>query len=184
MMRRLATILLLVCAALVATPARAERDARVDALLDRLKAARDAGEAEALEGQIWRRWIEAGSSAAVSLVVIGAGAMQSGDLPAALGLFDAVTVQNPDYAEGWNKRATALFLMGALEKSAEDVARVLALEPRHFGALSGLGLIRARQERWDDAIAAFDAALAVHPFLENARKNLEALKRQRGDRGI
>lgn len=183
-MRRLAATFLFVFAALAATPAMAEPDPRLDPLFARLKAAPNAGAAQVVEESIWRGWIESGGPGAVSLVVIGIGVMQKGDLPAALGIFDAVTVQNPDYAEGWNKRATVLFLMGALEASAADVAKVLALEPRHFGALAGLGLIRARQERWDDAIAAFDAALAVHPFLENARKNVDALKRQRGDRGI
>jgi len=183
-MRRLAAVLLLVFAAFAATPAAAEPDPRLDPLFTRLKAARDAGEAQVIEQAIWRSWIVAGGPGAVSLVEIGMNAMQAGDFPAALGLFDAVTVQNPGYAEGWNKRATVLFLMGALDASAADVAKVLALEPRHFGALAGLGLIRAKQERWDDAIAAFEGALAVHPFLENARKNVEALKRQRGDRGI
>jgi Flp pilus assembly protein TadD len=61
---------------------------------------------------------------------------------------------------------------------------VLALEPRHFGALSGLGLIRTRQERWDEAIKAFDQALAVHPNLVGAKHNVEMLRKQRGDKPI
>jgi hypothetical protein len=77
-----------------------------------------------------------------------------------------------------------LFMIGALDASAEDCAKVLELEPRHFGALSGLGLIRTRQERWNDAIKAFDQALAVHPYLSGARHNVEMLRKAHGDKPI
>ena len=131
-MRRLAAILVLLVLWLPG-PAPAQGDPRLDKLFERLKAARDAEEAQPIEVDIWRGWIAAGGPAAESLVFLGIVSMQRGDLVGALGLFDAVTVQNPDYAEGWNKRATVLFLMGALDASAADCAKVLALEPRHFG---------------------------------------------------
>lgn len=182
-MRRLAAILVLLVLWLPG-PAPAQGDPRFDKLFERLKAARDAEEAQPIEIEIWHGWIAAGGPAAESLMLLGIGSMQRGDLVGALGLFDAVTVQNPDYAEGWNKRATVLFLMGALDASAADCAKVLALEPRHFGALSGLGLIRAKQARWDEAMKAFDQALAVHPNLAGAKQNLETLRRQRGDKPI
>ena len=182
-MRRLAALLVFL-AVLLPAPAPAQGDQRLDRLFDRLRAAPSAVAAEPIESEIWRSWIVAGGPAAESLVVVGITSMQRGDLPGAFGLFDAVTAQNPNYAEGWNKRATVLFLMGALDASASDCAKVLSLEPRHFGALSGLGLIRAQQRRWDDAMKAFEQALAIHPHLAGAKQNLEMLRKQRGDKPI
>jgi tetratricopeptide (TPR) repeat protein len=75
-------------------------------------------------------------------------------------------------------------MLGAYERSEADVAHVLQLEPRHFGALSGLGLINTALERYDAAIAAFERALAVDPNLPGARVNLDQLRRRQGSRGI
>jgi tetratricopeptide (TPR) repeat protein len=159
-------------------------DPKLDSLFERLLRAGNPAEATTIEQRIWQGWIEGGDSAAVSLMMLGINAMQQNNLPAALTIFDAIVTQHPDYAEGWNKRATVLFMMGALERSASDVAKVLALEPRHFGALSGLGLIRTQQERWGEALEAFEKALKVHPHLENVKKNIEFLKTKPGARGI
>ena len=164
-------------------PARAA-DPVLDPLFARLADARGAAEAQGIEGEIWRVWITGGGAAATSLMRIGIGAMGVGDLPAALGVFDAIVKQNPDFAEGWNKRATVLYLMGALDAAATDCETVLRLEPRHFGALSGLGLIRTRQDRVDEAIGAFEKALALHPHLDGAKANLDALRRKRRDGAI
>lgn len=178
---RLAALLLALL--LAATPGRAA-DPALDPLFEKLRTTRSAGEAQSLEAMIWQSWLQGGGPAANSLMQLGVGAMSTGNLPAALGVFDAIVKQSPDYAEGWNKRATVLFMMGALDASAEDVAKVLALEPRHFGALAGLGLIRAQQDRIDEAIAAFEKALEVHPNLETVKRNLEALRKKRRDGAI
>lgn len=159
-------------------------DPALDALFEKLQAARSPAEAQPLEAQIWQSWMLAGGPAATSLMQLGVGAMSQGNLPAALGIFDAIVKQNPDFAEGWNKRATVLFMLGALDASAEDVDKVLKLEPRHFGALSGLGLIRAQQDRVEEAITAFEKALRVHPQMEAVKKNIEALRKKRRDGAI
>jgi Tfp pilus assembly protein PilF len=141
MLRRLVW---LVIGALVLVPLAGnagQKDGRLDDLFAKLRIINGGPEAQILELAIWKIWAEAGDPATDTLMQLGMGAMQGGDLPGALSLFDAVTARAPDFAEGWNKRATVFFMMGAMERSAEDVARVLALEPRHFGALSGLGLI-------------------------------------------
>ncbi len=182
LLRPVLLALALVLAA-ASVPARAA-GASLDALFERLAAAPDAGEARRIEAGIWAGWIEQGGPAAGSLMQLGTAAMAAGNLPAALGLFDAVTRQNPGYAEGWNKRATVFFMLGALDRSAEDCDKVLSLEPRHFGALSGLGMIRERQDRVDEAIAAFEKALAIHPHLEGARQKLEELRRKKRDGAI
>ena len=187
-MRAPASLAILVALALgaaicAASPARAG-DAGLARLFDRLATASSPAEAAAIEAGIWEAWTLGGGAAATSLMQVGIAALAGGNLPAALGVFDAIVAQNPDFPEGWNKRATVLYLMGALDRSAEDCARVLRLEPRHFGALSGLGLIRMRQDRVDEAIDAFEKALAVHPHLEAARRHLDALRRKRRDGAI
>lgn len=182
-MRALASLGLALCLGLAVLPARAA-DPALEPLFGRLAAARGAAEAQAVEAEIWQAWMTAGGPGATSLMRIGIGALGGGDLPAALGVFDAIVKQNPDFAEGWNKRATVLYMMGALDAAAKDCARVLTLEPRHFGALSGLGLIRMRQDRVEDAIAAFEQALALHPHLDGAKTNLDALRRKRRDGAI
>src|SRR5882672_4607990 len=129
MWTRLAAIALAVGLGLAsATAAKARQDdPRLNDLFAKLQATSSDAEAEVAEKLIWQIWAEAGDSATDSLMQLGMAAMQSGDLPGALSLFDAVTARDRGFAEGWNKRATVFFLMGAMEKSAEDVARVLAL---------------------------------------------------------
>lgn len=177
---RLAALALAVTVGLSPEPAVAtQQDQRLPALFDKLKGAANPAEAQFLEQMIWRIWTEAGDAATDTLMQLGLGAMQTGDLGGALSLFDAVTARAPNFAEGWNKRATVFFMMGAMEKSAEDVARVLALEPRHFGALSGLGLINTHLKREDAAIAAFEQALKVNPHMPAVKTNLEELRKRR-----
>ncbi len=155
-----------------------QNDPRLDDLFTQLKAADSAEEAQTIEAFIWQIWTEADDAATNTLMELGLMALQSGNLPGALQLFDAVTTQNPDYAEGWNKRATVLFMMGAYEKSAQDVARVLELEPRHFGALSGLGMINLQRGNEAKALEAFERALSVNPHMPAVKANVEALRRR------
>jgi Tfp pilus assembly protein PilF len=183
-MRQIRSLLVLVLLMASSSSWSVAADARLDPLFERLKAARSVAEAQPIEAEIWRLWVEGGGAAATSLMYLGIGAMQRGDMPAALGIFDAIVKQDPEFAEGWNKRATVLYVMGALDASAEDVGKVLKLEPRHFGALSGFGLIRAKQQRYEEALTAFESALAVHPQLEGARQNVEALRKRRRDGAI
>lgn len=183
MLRRLAGAVLALF--LLAPPVPAgQKDARLDGLFDKLKAVSGPNEAQVVELMIWQIWTEAGDPATDSLMQLGLAAMQGGDLGGALSLFDAVTQRAPDFAEGWNKRATIFYMMGAYDKSAEDVARVLSLEPRHFGALSGLGLINVQREREDAAIAAFEQALKVNPHMPAVRQNLEDLRKKRSKGAI
>jgi Flp pilus assembly protein TadD len=182
MLRRLAAALAALL--ILASPGLAgQKDSRLDGLFEKLKAVSSSTEAQVVELMIWQIWTEAGDPATDSLMQLGLAAMQGGDLGGALSLFDAVTSRAPEFAEGWNKRATIFYMMGAYDKSAEDVARVLSLEPRHFGALSGLGLINVKRERDDAAIAAFEQALKVNPHMPSVRQNLDELrkKRSKGD---
>ena len=161
-----------------------QKDPRLDTLFERLKSSSNQREAEAIENAIWQIWFTAEDGATKSLMELGQSAMQRGDLPAALQLFDAVTAQRPDFAEGWNRRATVLYMLGAAERSVADIEKTLSLEPRHFGALSGLGMIRNAQNRPEDALKAFEAALKVHPHLRGVRESIDALRKKVRDNAI
>lgn len=182
--RRLVAVLAILAAVAVSPAASADQnDSRLPALFERLHGA-DAASAANLREQIWEIWFAANEAEVDQLMEMGELAMGSGQLPMAVAMFDAVIERRPDFAEGWNRRATAFYLLGALDRSEADVAHVLQLEPRHFGALSGLGLINTARERYDAAIAAYERALAVDPNLPGARINLDTLRRRQAARGI
>ena len=92
--------------------------------------------------------------------------------------FSELTRQVPQFAEGWNKRATVLYLLGRFHESSVDVERTLQLEPRHFGALSGKGLILMQYHNWSGAIEAFQEGLKIHPFMPASKKHLEFVIRK------
>jgi tetratricopeptide (TPR) repeat protein len=162
----------------------AQDDPRLNNLFEKLRATDNPGEAKIVELAIWQIWSESGDPATDSLMELGVTAMETRDLAGALGLFEAITERSPNFAEGWNKRATVLYMMGAPERAAEDVARVLSLEPRHFGALSGLGLIDMDLHRDNDAIAAFQQALKLNPNMPDAKAHLEELLKKRNKGAI
>jgi tetratricopeptide (TPR) repeat protein len=152
-----------------------QKDERLPALFDQLKGAPTSDAAAAIERRIWGIWIEAGDPEIDQLMTIGAAAMSAQEFPAALSAFDRIVEKRPDFAEGWNRRATLYYLMGEYQKSLDDIDRTLALEPRHFGALSGLGLVNLELNREADAAKAYQRFLEIDPQNENARKNLDAI---------
>jgi len=156
--------------------AAGQTDPRLDALFDKLKSTTDVVEARSIEQTIWRVWLASGDSKVDSIMARGLRAMTFRDHAAALGMFDQIVNRAPDFAEGWNKRATIYYMLGNYDASVADIERTLALEPRHFGALSGLGLIRLAQGNEAAALQAFDAALAVHPNLTGADTHIKKLR--------
>ncbi len=110
--------------------------------------------------------------------------MSRQDFRAALRSFEQIVVLAPEFAEGWNKRATVHYLMGSYEESLKDIEKTLSLEPRHFGALSGRGLVYSALERDALALESFEQALEIHPNMPGARYNAEALRRKIGDQDI
>ncbi len=158
--------------------AAGQDDARLDRLFAGLKAAPSAGDAQAIEQTIWRLWTHAGIKKVDAEMAAGALAMAVGEFKAAFRSFDAVVKMAPDFAEGWNKRATVEYLMGDFDASVGDIERTLALEPRHFGALSGLGLIYLAIGKERAAIRAFEGALAIHPYLPGTRARIKRLRRK------
>jgi len=163
----------------VAGPAIADqRDARLDPLFSALTEADNRQTASLLEDQIWRIWLEGPGDQIIDFLIRdGMEAMADGRIADALEAFDTVTRKAPDFAEGWNKRATVFYMLGDLDRSVSDIQRTLELEPRHFGALSGLGLIGLARGDKAAALAAFDRALAIHPHLPS-KERIEALRRE------
>ena len=133
---------------------------------------------------IWQIWIEFDDRAVELLMEDGMAAMARRDYRGALGKFDQIVHIAPDFAEGWNKRATVHYLIGNYGESLSDIEKTLALEPRHFGALSGRGLVYIELEEEVLALESFEAALKVHPLLPGARHNAAALRKRLENREI
>ncbi len=165
--------------ALPAAPVAADQDdPRLAALFGRLKAAPDARAAQEVEASIWHIWVQSDDAVIGMLMAQGLAAMTRRDLRAALGKFDQIVKIAPGFAEGWNKRATVHYLLGNYPGSLHDIERTLKLEPRHFGALSGRGLVLLELDQQGRALEAFESALKVHPKLPGANHNAEALRRE------
>jgi tetratricopeptide (TPR) repeat protein len=160
-------------------PAYADQDdPRLDLLFARLQHTPDPAEAHSLEQSIWVVWLQSGDPAVDRLMQQGILALQGQHYATALQAFDRMVERAPEFAEGWNKRATVHYLMGNWSASVQDIQRTLALEPRHFGALFGLGLIYDALERPEAALRSFEATLALNPHSENTRRMVEQLRRQ------
>lgn len=172
-----AAFLLLGAGDAAAQTVAAEEAATVDRLLGELKTA-DAERAGVIEHDIWRLWSHSGSAAMDLLLDRGRTAMDQGDIEAALDHLTALTDHAPDFAEGWNARATVLFHAGRYGQSVADLEHALALNPRHFGALAGFGAILEQIERKPQALEVYRAALAIHPHMQAV---LDAVKRLEAD---
>lgn len=149
--------------------------AELDRLFERL-GSEDARDWQQVEAEILREWSRSGSASMDLLLQRGRSAMERGDLTAAIEHFTALTDHAPDFAEGWNARATAYYHAGQFGPSISDIRRTLALEPRHFGALAGLGLILESIGQEDRALEAWRMAQAIHPHspgINDAVKRLE-----------
>jgi tetratricopeptide (TPR) repeat protein len=157
--------------------AAAEDTAKLDGLFDRLKTA-GAEEAGRIETEIWIEWSKSGSPALDLLLQRGRDALALGDTAQAIEHFTAIIDHAPDFAEGWNARATAYYQAGEFGPSLADIGHVLTLNPRHFGALSGLASILEESGRTEKALDAYKAALAIHPHLEGAAEAVKRLETQ------
>ena len=145
---------------------RGDAKVNLDRLFEALKIAPDEESAKYIEGRIWALWFASSSDTANLLMGRVKTAVDGKDLDLAIKLLDAVIDIRPDFVEAWNRRATVYYTKKDFGRALADIHEVLAREPRHFGALSGLGIIL--QELGDDkrALEVFRRALAVHPRLE------------------
>jgi tetratricopeptide (TPR) repeat protein len=134
------------------------------------------------EQGLWALWSRSGDAAIDGLMARGVQEMDAQDYRAAIGTFSEIVRRKPEFAEGWNKRATVYYLAGEYGKSIADCAEVLKRNARHFGALSGLGLIYAQLERYDDALAWYRKALDVNPNMLGVEYNIKGIERLRQEK--
>lgn len=153
----------------------ADRIRGLDFLFGALKVAPDEASAKHVEARIWALWMQTPSDTAALLMLRAKAAMDAQQTDVALKLLDAVVKLRPDYVEAWNRRATLYYLRNDYAHSLQDIEQVLVREPRHFGALAGLGMIM--QDLGDEkrALDAFRKALAINPHLEQVPELVRTL---------
>jgi tetratricopeptide (TPR) repeat protein len=131
---------------------------------------------ELAEQALWQVWGRSGDAQADRLLAAGMAQMSGGRLKEAIATFTRAIRRKPDFAEGWNKRATAYYLAGNYPKSLADCAEVMKRNPQHFGALSGYGQIYFQLEEYDKALEYFRRALAVNPNMAGVELNIRAIE--------
>lgn len=157
-----------------------QRDPALPDLFDRLQAAEDFDSAHNTATAIWEIWSTHNEPEISEQLTLGTRFMETGRLRAAEAIFSQIIAQDPQFAEAWNKRATTFFMMGRFNASKQDVAQTLKLEPRHFGALAGLGLIEMHLGNYEPALKAYQAAKDIHPHMrdiDRIAKSLEEMMR-------
>lgn len=162
-----------------AVPATAQSQSdELDTLFGKLRDPAIGSDAMRIERQIWDTWLHGGSDAENKSLALATLTMNVGDFKSADKMLTDLVSASPKFAEAWNKRATLYFLMQRYDESLADIVKVLDLEPRHFGALAGRGMIYQRLGRDVDALAAYKDALAVNPVMPGARIAVQELEKK------
>jgi tetratricopeptide (TPR) repeat protein len=154
---------------------KVDRGKNLDFLFGALKAAPDEASAKHVEARIWAIWLQTPSDTAALLMSRAKAAVDAQKVDVAIKLLDSVIKLRPDYIEAWNRRATLYYMQNDYGRSLADIQQVLIREPRHFGALAGLGMIM--QEVGDDkrALEAYRKALAINPYLDKLPEQVKSL---------
>ena len=155
-----------------------QTDVRLDELFSILKQTNNPAVIRGTENRIWEAWLEHDNSDVERLMSLAPQRMNTQRYPEAMLAFNQIVENFPNYAEAWNKRATLNYLLGNTDESIADIERTLELEPRHFGALSGLGLVYIQRKQLSKAKEAFEDLIEVHPNSPNAKQNLELVIEQ------
>jgi tetratricopeptide (TPR) repeat protein len=137
----------------------------------------DEGVRAVAESSLWQVWSHSGDPEIDVLFQLGLEQMSRGDANAAIRTFTTIIQKKPDFAEGWNKRATLYFLIGEYDKSLTDCAEVVKRNPQHWGVLAGYGQIYLALDKPELALEYFQRALAVNPNLRSVAAAVEELKR-------
>ena len=161
-----------------------DRTKGLDFLFGALKAAPDEASAKHVEARIWAIWMQTPSDTAALLMMRAKAAMDAQQIDVALKLLDSIVKLRPDWTEAWNRRATLYYLKNDYARSLADIQQVLAREPRHFGALAGLGMIMQDLGDGKRALEAFRKALAVNPHLEKVPDLVKTLSEKVEGRDI
>ncbi len=155
----------------------------LDTLFIKLQSATDPSAIKSLEAAIWEQWVMVPDMGQRALMMRGIAEMQQQELKASIETFTRLIGLAPDLSEAWNKRATAHWLMGNFQASLADICETVKREPRHFGAYSGLGMIRAEMGENARAVAAFELARKWNPHIAGIDGEIARLKALGGDNG-
>ncbi|HEU4351291.1 MAG TPA: tetratricopeptide repeat protein [Burkholderiales bacterium] len=134
------------------------------------------------EQGLWLLWSRSGDAEIDRLMALGTEAMQAGRHSEAIGIFSRIIERKSEFAEGWNRRATVYYLAGEYDKSITDCHEVLKRNPRHFGALSGMGQIYVQLEDYENALRWYRRALEVNPNMLGVEMNIRLLEEKLKDR--
>ena len=148
----------------------------LDGLLGQLHQAEDEASAKVIERAVWKAWMRSGSPTVDLLLQQAEKAMAERQHRIAISILTTAIELQPDFPEAWNRRATAYYLNRQFKLSLADAERVLELEPRHFAALAGLGVLHKELGDKRAALDAFRRALAIHPHLPMARRAVRELE--------
>lgn len=155
-----------------------QTDDRLEGLFEVLKQAEGEGVIRTTENRIWEIWYQHPNPDVERLMQLGEESMNRREYSESLLIFSNIIDSFPEFAEAWNRRATLYYVAGNLDASIADIEKTLELEPRHFGALSGLGLVYIQRKELSKAKQAFEHLVEVHPNSPNAKENLEAVIEQ------
>lgn len=155
----------------------------LDTLFIKLQSATDPSAIKSLEAAIWEQWVMVPDMSQRALMMRGIAEMQQQELKVSIETFTRLIEVAPDLSEAWNKRATAHWLVGNFPASLADICETVKREPRHFGAYSGLGMIRAEMGENGRAVAAFELARKWNPHIPGIEGEIERLKALGGDKG-
>ncbi|MGC6517442.1 MAG: tetratricopeptide repeat protein [Candidatus Puniceispirillaceae bacterium] len=179
MRNRYRSFMMIACLSLtlgISAPMADSRDIVLDGLFTSLQETNDAGDAMRLVSEIWSRWAtHPTDDSLTNRLGRGIEMMNQGDFVHAEAIFTDIITEDPNFAEAWNRRATLYYIQGELSKSRADIANTLALEPRHFGALSGLGMIEYALGNYEGALRAYEQAVEVNPHMARADQMIKDL---------
>lgn len=151
---------------------------RLDTLFAELKRERNERAAERIAGRIWQEWNASGSASIDLLMQWSQKAIEDEKFDVALDFLDQVILLKPDYAEGWNRRATVHFMMRSFGKSMSDIDHTLRLEPRHFGALAGMAQIMKESGAKELALDAYQRILVIYPMMRSAQNEVTTISEE------
>ena len=162
-----------------------DREIKLDQLFEQLKKSNNASVAFEVEMKIWNIWSTHPTKEKLTKSLAnGSDLMSKGELEKSYKVFSTIIDVAPEWAEGWNKRATVLYLMGRYQESLEDIDEVLKHESRHFGALSGQGLVQTALENYEKAIKSYEAVQKIYPSIKSAEVMIPQLKKLIKDNAI
>ncbi|MCY3768052.1 MAG: tetratricopeptide repeat protein [Gammaproteobacteria bacterium] len=153
-----------------------QNNPELERLFDSLHHTDNPTEAAAITQKIWENWYQTDNQRVEKLMALGDLSMRRGKLSDAVDFFSEIIELQPDYAEGWNRRATAYYMLGEYQLSTNDVAQTLQREPRHFGALSGQGMIYMQLQEKERALEFYEKALEVNPHMSGVQQNIRMIR--------